>query len=188
MKTIVNLIVFLFAFSVVAHAQPFALRLGDIVLTRNVDAVGNPNGYFNHTAIVTETSFGLAIVEMQQDFNTAIMVTSDAFFFRYPEYCIIRHKNSFIADRAGRFSVTQVGIPKYRPLASLKPCLLIGNGDNCVSFVRRCYVFAGKLDPHWIKPDNIYRFCKVSGFCVVAHFRYADYEVPNHFYEGLLMP
>ena len=187
-RIIASLILFLCVFAVVASAQPVALRSGDIVLTRNADAVGNPNGYFNHVTIVVETPHGFVIVEMQQEFNTAIMVRADAFFCRCPEYCIIRHRNPFGAEKAGRFAIAQVGVPQYRTLASLKPCLLIGNGDNCVSLVRRCYVAAGMADPRWVRPDGIFKVGNISGFYVVAHFRYADYEIPHNFYEGLLKP
>ena len=185
MKRIIA-ILFLCVFASVASAQPVALRSGDIVLTRNADAVGNPNGYFNHTAIVAVTSRGPVIVEMQQDFNTCIAVRADCFFRRCPEYCVIRNKNAFAAETAGRFALTQVGVPEYRTLASLKPCPQLGNGDNCVSLVRRCYIAAGLIDPRWIKPDGVFKFCRVFGFHVVAHVRYADYEIPNNFYEGLI--
>ena len=185
-RTIAAFILFSFVFVAALSAQPVEVRSGDIILTRNADSVGNPNGYFNHATIAAETPQGMVIVEMQRDFNTAIAVTVDGFFRRCPEYLILRYSNPFVASNAGRFALTQVGVPEYRLLASLKPCVKLGVGDNCVSLVRRCYIAAGLLDQRWIKPDGVFKFSRSHGFRVVAHFRYGDYEIPHNFYEGLI--
>ncbi len=171
-----------------AAAQPVALRPGDLVLTRNSDEIGNPNGYFNHAAIVFGHGRGFAVAEMQQEFDGCIAVSAASFFRRYPEYMIIRHKNSELAARAGKHASAYIGGLRYGLAGSLKPFVQLGPKDNCVSLVRRCYRDAGLPDPRWIKPDGIYRFGGASGFQTVAHFRYSDYTPPHHFFEGRIIP
>lgn len=182
-------VLILFALTSFVRAEIPAVRSGDLVLTRNVDSVGNPNGYFNHVAIVVAVPFrGIAVVEMQQEFDTAIAVTGEAFFRRYPEYMIIRHQNALVADRAARFAWTRVGIPKYGALASAKPFVKRNHKENCVSLVRHCYVDAGIFDPRWLKPDGVHRFGGASGFRTVDHFRFENYTVPENFFEGRINP
>ncbi len=175
-------------FAAAAVAQPVPLRSGDLVLTRNSDAIGNPNGYFNHVGIVFEHGHGFAVAEMQQEFDGCIAVTAKAFFRRYPEYMIIRHENSELAARAGKHASAYIGGLRYGLAGSLKPFVQWGQKDNCVSLTRKCYRDAGLADPRWIKPDGIYRFGGVSGFRAVAHFRYIDYVPPQNFYEGRFFP
>lgn len=188
-RRLVEIAIVFLCLAPVAAAQPNSLRSGDLVLTRNADSVGNPNGYFNHVGIVVETPRrGLAVVEMQQEFDTAIAVTAEAFFRRYPEYMVVRYRNALVAGRAGRNAWAQIGVPRYAALASVKPCVRLGNKENCVSFVRHCYADAGLFDPKWVKPDAVYRRGGASGFRTVDHWRDVHYIVPDNFFEGRILP
>ncbi len=122
---------------------------------------------------------------MQRDFDTAIAVRADGFFRRCPEYCVLRYHDANIARKAAVYAWTQVGVPRYGLLDSLRVFPHVNRKDNCVSFVRHCYKNSGIADPRWIRPDSVYRFQSVSGFRAVAHFRYDNYEVPENFYEGV---
>lgn len=169
-------LVFCLYFSRGVFAQPVAIRSGDIVLTRNTDTIGNPNGYFNHVAIVFESNGRYFVAEMQQKFDGCISVTSSEFFRRYPEYMILRYGNSIVAKSAGKHAEAYVGQLRYGKIASARLFVNRVKKDNCVSFVRRCYKNAGIPDMGWLKPDGVYRRGHFGGFIPIAHFRYIDHE------------
>jgi hypothetical protein len=126
-------------------------RPGDILVTRNTDAVGNDNpGYWNHSAVM---AYGGYVIEAQPDPAAVIAVPYESFEQRYPEIFVFNVDGD--GDRIAQEAVKLLGLP-YRRLASVfprgrRPAL----GENCVSVVRKAVGKALGRDPRWRRPDQV---------------------------------
>lgn len=155
------------------------LQVGDILITRNTDEVGNPHpGYWNHTAIL---ALGNWVVEAQEEPQKVIVVPLANFWKRYPEILVLRANEDHIARKMGFESINLVGKP-YERQSSLHHHRAIGY--NCVSVVRQCYINASTIDPKWVLPDNV-----ATSLLLHEIEHKNDYEgwiKPNDWYEGML--
>lgn len=164
---------------------------GDIILTRNPPGMGSNRtpGFWNHAAIIAAGDSGAYVVEVQRDFPEVIASDLDAFLARYPEWVVLRKERRH-GQRAAFAAYEAVGEPtKYCLAASLKvkirdPAI---DRENCVSFVRKCYLAATGRDYHWGKPDHIWQGRHHQGFHIEIR-KEADpsWRPPEDPWAGLL--
>ena len=135
----------------------FVLQPGDIFLTRKDKSNFTP-GYWNHTAIYVG---GNDIVEAQAIPHKVIISNLQDFWNKYPEIKIVRYPNKEKAEKAAEYARKMIG-QKYWLEASifryLKPS---SRGENCVSVVRRSYLYSTGINYIWKKPDNINNFSTI---------------------------
>lgn len=164
------------------------LENGDVILTRNLLPRQNLTpGYWNHAAIAVVLANGPAVVEMQSE-RGVIATSAVAFFRRYPEYVVLRGRVDFDRDRIGKDAWERVGKPfDYRPGASL-PFRVDANApiENCVSFVRRCYLSVGR-DYRWRTPDCIFNGRFVDDFETITFAdERKDWREPLIKWDGII--
>ena len=147
-----------------------SLRLGDVVVARNVDRNTTP-GWWNHGSIYV----GDGIVEARSSKDGVVKSSVREFFDRYPLILALRFKTITVAQQAllAEAGNKLVGKP-YWFLSSILAWLwpLVGRrkkaaiaGENCVSTPRRAYSKVLGIDFAWHWPDHIVedtRFEKVA--------------------------
>jgi Orthopoxvirus protein of unknown function (DUF830). len=148
---------------VTAYAVPPLLN-GDLVLTRNDAETGNTSpGYWNHVAIVA-VSEGVTYIIEAQGGHGVIAVDERKFFERYPKYRIFRYADRDAGYRAAVAAWERIGTP-YLLTASIRARIRPdGDGDNCVSLVRRAYLKATGHDFGWRQPDHLIGILRRQGF------------------------
>lgn len=162
---------------------------GDIILTRNTDAVGNNSpGWWNHSAISTGLGLGEwsnLIVEAQIKLGVAAF-TVEAFKARYPRWCVIRF-SSLIGDDAHGWYAAHNAIKMIgQPYARYGSIFLLRKGENCVSVVRKAWSATLGRNLRWRKPDHIYRDAQLGkhGFQIVAEHHDPNWVKPNEWFGG----
>ena len=131
---------------------------GDVFLTRHADEERNTSpGHWNHCAIYTGDGM---IVEAQIGPGEVVETPLNEFIDRYPQIRVLRVRVA--PERYGIAAAsraTQLIGTKYRLTASISKVLrVVGRGDNCVSTVRRCYLYSWDNDPRWRIPDNVDKY------------------------------
>ena len=153
-----------------------------MLLTRNFLEENNPNGYYNHAAIVSINNW---VVEAQVIPHQVIAVPIWYLFNRYPEILVLKQKDQSKAHQIGEKALSLVG-RKYGMFISLRPNWLSIKRDNCVSVVRRAFYLVTHRDYKWRIPDNIREdtfLCEE----VMGKKDYENYIEPEDLYQGLVL-
>ena len=132
---------------------------GDILITRNAeDKPNNTAGWWNHAAIFVGDN---TVIEAQAGPSKVISTNPVDFWVRYPIIKVLRPNDYEVAKQAAQCAKTLQNA-KYRRYASaprnLRPS---SRGENCVSVVRRSYLYASGFDYRWRKPDDITNFTTI---------------------------
>ena len=126
-------------------------RSGDIFLTRNPAGENPTPGLANHCAIVAAGRDMAIAVEIQVQFPEVVAFRLEDFGRRYPVLMAVRPDSGVRGRTAAAAAVRAVGSPiQY----SLRPDQYGVGRDNCVSFVAKCYRWAG-VETRWTIPDHV---------------------------------
>jgi hypothetical protein len=154
------------------------LKMGDVLLTRNTEEVGNNTpGYWNHAAICASMT---RVVEAQSS-EGVICVPLSKFWLRYPEILVVR--NYVVAMDMAYEARCHVGA-KYHKYASMFSWFKRWQPTNCVGLIRECYYNVTGRDPKWKVPDHI---IQSKLFFKVDHKKdYDNWIKPDQWFEDAL--
>jgi len=129
---------------------------GDIFLTRNAENSDNSTpGYWNHTAIYAGDN---EVVEAQTGPAKVILTNLVDFWARYPIIKVVRMNDNTVAQRAATHARTLIDSRYWLGASRFKLLRSSVRGENCVSVVRRSYLYAAGINYRWKKPDDITNF------------------------------
>ena len=136
-------------------AAVIGINPGDFILTRNAgDERNNPSpGWWNHSAVyigdgkIVEAIIGKGV----------ILSNLKDLWDKKPYVLVLRPKdNSTDKARAVSEAARRLVGQSYKKQSSIWFFLFeFGEGNNCVTVLRKCYCHAYGGDPWWTKPDDI---------------------------------